>query len=437
MKKLLLGLLSLIFLIVVIVAVMLVFKLCPPAGPWPTPPWCRGDFVVDQYQVKVSPTKLSPIKAVNMYDTWGRNYNQSMFETTQANIDRSFDRVKALGAQEVYVHDFDRAIYDDKYDPLSINYKLVDETFWNDFRDQSISQAELVKLVQSAHQRGLKLGIKRNLAFVNIGKYLWSGLSGKISSEVQKDYEAFNSSHSEAWIKDFFQKWQERLVAKGKMYQAAGVDSMTISPMFQDPTFAGQEDLANGLWKNLITELRKSFTGQIMVDLNVYGFIDGNNGAENWQKYDYYKQADIVEVRIYKILEKYQTKFGFDQSKMQTEISAMVAELDAKARAAGIRLSVFYAPSSYQNSIFAGPVEYLDVKNPAIKNLIKDYDEQARAFDYFFVAVNGKQNIVRLNAGNFAWDDALDPAVMARVSISASFRNKPAEQVVKAWFSKE
>jgi hypothetical protein len=35
-----------------------------------------------------------------------------MFEDTRKNIDESFDRVQQLGAQEVYVHDFHRAIFE-------------------------------------------------------------------------------------------------------------------------------------------------------------------------------------------------------------------------------------------------------------------------------------------------------------------------------------
>lgn len=432
MKKILI----ILGVIILIVIIMFLANICPPKGPWPTPPWCKGSFEIFNYPVSVQASHLSQIKAVNMYDTWGRNYNMNMFETTWSNIDQSFDRVKSLGAQEVFVHDFDRAKYKGEFSYKSLDYKFIDETFWNDFRDESISKTDLEKMVQSAHSRGLKFGIKRNLAFVNIGKFILSGISGEISSDVAKDYKEFNSSHTDEWIKDYFQKWQNRLVEKGKMYQEAGVDIMSISPGFQDPTFAGKEELANGLWKNLITEVRKEFKGQIMVDFNVYGFNDGNNGEENWLKYDYYKTADVIEVKVYKILEKYQTKSEKNLEIMKQEIGSMLSDLDAKAKQLGIKISVFWAPSSYKDGLFNGPVEFLDIRNSAIKNLEKDYDAQSEAYNYFFEAVKNKTNITGINIGNFTWDDALDPEVKALVSISASFRNKPAEQVVKEWFNK-
>lgn len=435
MKKIILVIAGIIFLIILSVGAMFVFNICPPQGPWPTPPWCSAGFIKYEYEVNVVPSYLPQVRAVNMYDTWGRNYNMNMIETTQANIESSFNRAESLGSQEIYIHDFDRAVYDNGTDFKSQNYQLVDEIFLNDMRDESISANDLKILATNAHNRGMKLGVKRNLSFVNIGKYIKDGIKGDISSAVANDYKEFNAFHSEDWISNYFQKWESRMLEKGKMYQAAGVDIMSISPSFQEPTFAGHEKLANDLWKNLIAKLRTVFKGKIMVDFNIYGFLDGRNNQEDWTQYDYYKDVDIAEVKIYNILEKYWSDGGRAPENIQKEIEKMVFDLDKKAAELGIKISLFYAPSSYENGIFNGPVEYLDFKNPTIVNLKKDYNTQALAFDYFFVAVKDKQNIERINVGNFAWDDALDPEVNPRVSVAAGFRNKAAEEVVGAWFN--
>jgi len=71
-----------------------------------------------------------------------------------------------------------------------------------------------------------------------------------------------------------------------------------------------------------------------------------------------------------------------------------------------------------------------------IKNIEKDYESQSEAYNYLFESLNKTNNISRINAANFTWDDALDPEVRPRISISASFRNKPAEQIIKAWYNK-
>ncbi len=425
MKKILIV----IIIIIVIVLAMFVFKICPPKGPWPTPPWCKT-FSINQYDVKVDAEQLSQVKAVNMYDTWGRNYNMNMVETTWDNLESSFNRVQDLGASVVYVHDFDRAIYEKGQDYTSTKYVLADDIFGNDMRDEAISVKHLKKIVTTAHERGLKLGIKRNLTFLDMGSLIVSGIKGTIEQDVAKSFAEFNREHSDEWVKDYFAKWQSRLIEKAKIYQDAGVDIMSVSPTFQDPQFAGHEILANELWKKLISEVKNNFKGQILIDFNVYGLVDGNNGAEQWHKYDYYKDADIVEARVYKILEKYQS----GNKNLKQDTIKMVNGLNQAAEDLGIKIHIFFAPSSYVDGLYLGPVEYLDVNSDKIKKLSKDYEVQAMAIDEFFRTTKDKQNIIGLNIGNFAWDDALDPDVRARVSVSAGFRNKPAETVVKEWY---
>jgi len=429
MKKLIIFLGGSILFIVLVVALMFAGKVCPPQGPWPTPPWC-ATATRNVYTVDVNPVKLSQVKAVNMFDTWGRNYNMSMIETTRDNIDSSFARVKNLGAEEVYVHDFHRAIFGDKSDFTTADYQIEDETFWNDFRDESMSESDLKKLVATAHQNGLKLGIKHNLHFVNIGKYIAEGIKGNISEAVKEDYERFNSSHSEEWIRDYFEKFSARLLAKAKMYDTAGVDIFSIFPSFMDPRFSGHEELANELQKKLIADLRQVFRGKIQAEVSSYGFFEDKNGTEDWTKYDFYKYADIVEIRVYSLPQRF-SSLGPDEA-----ISSYIKELDAVAGKKGVKLSVFFAPSSYEDSLNAGPLEVLDYKNEKVKNTAPDYDYQAKAFDAFFRAVAQTKNIERVNVANFNWDDYLDPFVKPKISISTSFRNKPAEEVVQAWFTK-
>lgn len=427
----------LIFFVLTIIAIMFTFKICPPKGPWPTPPWCSTkNFERIFYNIKTNSQKLAQIKAINMVDTWGRNYNMNMIETTQSNIESSFDRVKELGASEVYVHDFHRAIYKGEADINSLNYTIEDETFWNDFRDQSISVLELHKLADAAHARGLKIGIKHNMSFVNIGKYILNGLTGNIEEEVLKDMENLKKPKTEEWIRDYFSKWQARMVNKARMYQKAEIDIMSISPSFHTVSFVGREELANDLYKKLIEEVRRVFLGQIYAEVNLYGLLDGNLEKENWNKYDFYKNADIKEVRVYNLPTKFQTKDNPDKAEILSAMKKLVSELNRKAGEKGIILSLFFAPSSYKNSINKGPVEIYDTNNSFVKSLEADMDEQLNSFQSMFESLKNMNNINRINVGNFSWDDALDPQIKPRVSITATFRNKPSEETIKAWFNK-
>ena len=156
-------------------------------------------------------------------------------------------------------------------------------------RDQSISVSEIKKLANAAHARWLKLWIKHNMAFVDIWKYIIKWIAGKIQDSVEQDYQTFNASHTQEWIKDYFAKRQARMVEKAKIYQEAWVDIMSISPTWMEPKFVWEEVLANNLQKQLIAEVRKVFTGKIYVEVSRFGFFENRDGKEDWSKYDFYK----------------------------------------------------------------------------------------------------------------------------------------------------
>ncbi len=355
----------------------------------------------------------------------------SMFEDTRKNIESSFDRIKELWAEEVYVHDFHRAIFDKWYDYTTTKYKITDETFRNDMRDQSISEKDLKKLVQAAHERGLKLGIKHNMSFVNIGKYILKGIKWEIQNNVTEDFKKFNAEHTEEWIRDYFTKRTARMIEKWMMYQQAGVDIMSLSPTWMEPTFAGQEALANELQKQLITEVRKVFTGKIYVEVSRYGFFEGKDGNEDRKKYNFYQDADIVEMRIYDLPQNFRNR------EIKAGITAYVNELNTIAGKKWIKLSLFLAPSSYKDSMKKGALEVLDYKSDIVKNTIADFGYQASVFDMFFKALTTANNIERINVASFARDDALDPEVKPKLSIASTFRNKTSEEVIKQRFTKK
>jgi hypothetical protein len=420
----------LIILIIIIIGVMFVFKICPPVGPWPTPPWCGGVFIRNEYKVETNAVHLPQIKAVNMSDTWGRNYNMNMVESTRDNIESSFARIKDLGAGEVYVHDFDRAIFEKDADFTTIQYKIGDEIFLNDMRDESMTEDDIKNLVLFAHEKGLKIGIKHNMSFVDIGKYISAGISGNIQTTVEADYKKFNSTHTEEWIRDYFEKWTVRMVEKATLYQKYSVDIMSLTPTWMGPTFAQHESLVNELQKKLISDVREVFTGKIYVELALYGFFEDKDGNEDWTKYDYYLSADIAEIRIYDLLEDYR------DGDIEKELPRFLTDINNIAKKKGIQLSIFFAPSSYPESMKHGSLEVLDYKSEKVKNAISDLDYQTKVFEIFFSALPSLSNIERVNVASFPWDDALDPQIKPKLSVASTFRNKPAESVVREWFKK-
>jgi len=425
MNKIIKILFFVLFAVLLGLVLMFSFKICPPIGPWPMPPWCSAKaYKAVFYDIEVDAKHLDQVKAVSMADTWGANYNFNMVENTRDNISSSFERIKGMGGEEVYVNDFHRAVYGEKEDFKSLDYKIVDEVFGNDFRDESMTKKDLENLAKEAHTRGLKVGIKHNMAFVNIGKYILSGLSGKIEGDVNKDYNEFNSSHTEEWTRDFFKKWKERMLERGRLYKEAGIDIMSITPTWMGPTFKGNEKLVNELWKDLISSLRQEFKGDIHTMISIYGFLEGIDGGEDFSLYDYYKDTDVVEIDVYRL-----TGGSLD-------VSSYISLINQKARAGNVKVSIFFSPFSYKDSMDKGIVEFLDPNNAKTKATEKDWQYQADIWQELFESMEGKDSIGRIMVAGYWWDDAMDPLIKPKVSITPSVRNKPAEAVIKAWFSK-
>lgn len=84
-----------------------------------------------------------------------------------------------------------------------------------------------------------------------------------------------------------------------------------------------------------------------------------------------------------------------------------------------------------------GSLEVLDYKSDIVKNTEADFDYQANVFESFFTTLNKANNIERINVASFARDDALDPTVKPKLSVASTFRNKTAEEVIKARFNKK
>ncbi len=434
MKKIIVIILGILGALLLILGLMFLLNICPPNGPWMMPPWCKQNaFERIHYDLQVDTKPLSQIKAVNMFDTWGRNYNFGMIENTRNQINDAFDLVKEMGAEEVYVHDFHRAVYNEEEDFKSLDYKIVDEIFTNDFRDESMNEKDIKRLAVATHERGLKIGIKHNIAFVNIGKYIVKGLTGEIAASVEEDFKAFNAEHSEEWIRDFFMKWKNRLIERAEIYNKYGVDILSITPTWMGPTFQGHEALANEQWKQLIAELRNHFDGKIHTELSIYGLLDGRDGQEKWSAYDYYQSADIQEIRLFNFLDPYRVSPNPDLEQMRIGMKSILRDLDTKAAQNNIALSIQFLPFSYKNAINEGIIEFYDIKDERT-NKEKDFEHQADAYQVFFEEVRSKKNIERVVAGGFWWDDAMDPAVKPKISLSPSFRNKPAEEVIKQWY---
>lgn len=376
---------------------------------------------------------------VNMFDTWGKNYNMRMFEDTRNEIDESFSRLEMLGAREVYVHDFLRAVYekDKSFTANSTEYKIEGDVFANDQRDQEMAAEELKKLAKAAHDRGLEIAWRSNFTFIDTGKYIGSS---NIGEALARDWQEFDKPKSKEWVEDYFNKWEQTLLQKARDLNEAGFDIMIITPHFMNPEFYPEEELANKRWKETIGNVKKVFKGKVGVIVHRTGFI-GESSRDNWDLYDFYKDADLVYYFIEYILPKYKPSESPDFIEMRNKFNLYLDDIERKATDDGIKLSLLFGFSSYKNAVTQGYVEFNDVLNPVVKTLEVDYQHQAEATEALLQSIENRKQFEKVILFGYWWDNVSDQdnssilskLPMPRVSISPSPRNKLAETVFEKW----
>jgi len=374
------------------------------------------------------------VMAVSPMDTWGRNYNFNWFEDTRKNIESCFERIRKIKSKEVYVYDFYMAVFDNETADWTtdINYQIKPDVFENDFRDEAMTQEDLNKLASTAHEKGMKIGWRASLTFVNIGKYI--GVED-IAAEVEKDRKKFVSTkRDEKWIKDFFAKWQSLMLDRAEALNKAGFDIMIITPSWHTPRFHPNEELANDLWKDLIKSVKQKFNGKVGIVVDRYGYLNEKVDNEDWSKYDYYKEADLVYYFIYYLPGKYKVNDNPSIAEMKEGFDKFFDDLENIAKKDNIKLSLMVGIQSFENSVnYEGFIEFYDFKNPKVKAVKKDWQHQADVFEAILQALEGRTAFEKITFIGYWWDDAMDPDVKPRISISISFRNKPAEGVFEKW----
>jgi len=366
-----------------------------------------------------------------MMDTWGRNYNFGWFETTRNHIDTAFERVAAIGSDMVRVTDFHMAVWDDgEFSIDNTAYHIEGETFQNDNRDEVMTEADLRRLAQAAHARGMEIGWRTSFHFWDIGKYVGSL---NVSEEVEADFRELQKPKSAAWVRDFLGKFGDLLVERAKLLDEVGFDEIHLTPGYMTPSYQPNEALADELWLNIIQDVRAVFDGKLSYEGNAWGFLDGRDDEEWWATQTRYHSVDRVYISIYQLPDE----FTVAEPTFEDIRTGLTAYLDAIERGneshrATLALEVRFA--SFENAINHTHIEFNDFVNPDLQALDRDWQHQADCYEALFQTLEGPSGFQKVDFVGYWWDNAMDPdTARPLIGKSPSPRNKPAEAVFEKW----
>jgi len=395
MKKIIKGLVVLIGVIILGVILMAVFKLCPPVGPWPTPPWCT----ISEVSSKFTPEPLSYLPAVDnrqlnnsfmfgvgMMDLWGRLCTTPFTcDDPKEDIVKSFSRLKQIGTNLVMVTDFYQ---------IDRDKNIVNVTGGG---ARTISTEDMKLLVDQAHTNNMKFMLMTNLF------------------EKDKSRKVLNFANpTKQDLDHLFAEWKTKILTQAQKGQ---YDYLVINPRDIAYFFEKQadNDYMNNKFVSLIPELRQNYSGQICL----WGPPSIINGFAN--QYD----CLVVDDAINNILQGTGNNLGDITNKWQGYLNGITYNKPT---------FVLILMPSYDGALTDGWIEPVGIHYGGDKYR-PDYKVQALVYEGFFRAAANHPQIDGVISYGYWWNDRMYPNTLDifRNDLSHSIRDKDAESVFYNW----
>jgi len=376
------------------VALMAIFKICPPKGPWPTPPWCSIQEANSSFNYSKLPyieddsskgLKNNFMFGMGMMDLWG-NLCTSPFtcEDPMDYMDQSFKRLNQLHTDLVMVTDFYQ---------IDRNKNILEVSQGG---AQTISPEDMKLLVDKAHENDMKFMLMTNL----------------YEKDNSREVLNFNNP-SKQEVDNLFEEWKAKILDQA---QKADYDYMAINPRDINFFFGNEEDntYINNKLIELIPEIRKSYSGDICLW-----------GPPSWIKnfgtnYD----CIIVDESINRIF----TEDSEDLGTITNKWSEFLNRLNYNKPT-----FVLILMPSYEGALTNGWIE--PVGKDYGSKYTSDYKVQALVYEGFFRAAANLPEIDGVISYGYWWNDQVYPNTLDifRNDLSHSIRDKDAESVFYKW----
>ncbi|MEM2890579.1 MAG: carboxypeptidase regulatory-like domain-containing protein [Candidatus Hadarchaeum sp.] len=342
------------------------------------------------------------------FDLWGINYNKIGFENTSDAAGPSMERMKEkMNVSWVLITDF--AEYT-ALDPLmEIRFMGTGLRPVN-----TITQEEMNRFVQKAHSLGMKV-------IVNIGT-VWT-------EDVDVSLANRSKVRTREWLDVAWERWTDLMVEEAEKCQAAGVDALQVRP--RGDMWNEGDDFAYTSEKirELVDKVRLVYNGEVTIGLIDILDVNEPSSLEFLTMWD---AADFIYVDLTGLHITDSDRPTIAEMQVVFE-EALTKRIEPAAKAYGKKVMLHVQFQSYVGAIRMKWVEPSDVH----PDLIRDWQQQADAYEALLRALEGKNYINCLMSVGYWWDDAMDPFnANNSPSISHSVRGKLAEAVLGKWFVK-
>jgi len=442
---------------VVLCIAMFAAGFCPPAGPWPMPPWCSADkaFVIPSGPVmspvpsvaastvpsasapsavastkpasSTTPTVLvssvfvpksldylaerpSVTKnityGVGMFDVWGSVCNPGEVfgycdDSTQ-HIDDAFERSQSIGSGLILVTDFAQL-------EMNLSISFINPTSGA----HTISQAELTHMASKAHATGQKLMLITNLYDAMLDSNLYNG-------ELRARDGITYGNQSQAMLDTLFAGWETILKAQAQKAKAAGVDYFIINSRDIQFTYDATTDSMDRRFARLADVARDNYAGKVCA----------------WGPPGYFAPQGSTAGKLDCMVFDWGVEWIFKDAQpsmagLESAWSKYLSENGLATNAAKERYVLVMMPS-YYGAYKTGWIE--PVATYPEGKYVADWKTQAIAYEALFRAIqNSSTRVDGIISYGYWWTDAMPPKTFMRSDLSQSIRGKDAEQVFYEW----
>ncbi|MFA6322067.1 MAG: hypothetical protein WCX71_01160 [Candidatus Buchananbacteria bacterium] len=430
---------KLIFLLFIVlvagIAAMAYFSLCPPAGPWPTPPWCSHLMAKDFSYHELDYLKLPAAEStkfklgVGTMDIWGNpHWFINLGEDTTKNYASALKRIGQIKSQIYFFTDFINL-------GQGSEVKVFDrDTFAATY---NISESDLKSLVASAKANNqnriimltnlsdTKNEIEGFISSADKTKDLKEMVMGRLFKKLTEQQAGLTSAEG---LKDFDEKkWQEFLaslkktiVAQATKAQAAGVTDFIVNPGDVIVDYYYPNSLST-YWQSVRTEVKSVFSGRV----GFFGYPDLIQKAD-------LKDFDFVVVYFEVHGDKTAQAFFVDSAIAADSLKLAWQKYFAQNFWKNIKSEkiLLVTIPSYTGVKTGGWIEPGEMHS----DLIRDDREQAWLYETLFEILQAKPSVDAVISYGYWWSPNMYPQSQPlRNDLSHSLRGKDAENVFYFW----
>jgi len=262
-----------ILLTILIIGAMFLTDTCPPQGPWIMPPWCNAKNTT-------SPTLNKEKKNTKIKEEYNPSITKKGFQKgiVFGAMKWSKEEKRHINHALNTAEDFDVewiAIVPEWFVTPNVNGSKIQPLYEKDFTNTtgwitpSLTDEELIKIINKAKRKGIKIVIKPHIDPIDFGMTAGSSRG---------------SLHPNDW-NTFFTNYENFILHYADLAEEQKADMLIIGTELD--TVVRDMPNANTKWHSLINKIREKYSGPITYSASCYNECWSPRQVTFWDDLDY------------------------------------------------------------------------------------------------------------------------------------------------------